>query len=547
MSHVALAIQSLLGSLDANAEPRAAVDDALELADLTASPREIVDAILAGPEPVEALRRAARLPHAALDHPKFTNFAPLLHQGNYPARLCGLFPEGIGTIAATDSAIDAGAPTVDGLLAAFEHARAEVGDDDALGRVCAAHYLNLCAMEVAKAPLEQVCRGLSVLAAAAVQFALSREPALNGRIVVFGMGKLGGDELNFRSDIDLVFIHADDAAPPGPEGHRQRVELHSAIRRVVARLEGAGVWRPLFRVDLRLRPFGSRGPISSSYTAAIRYFEAHGRGWERQVWMRARPIAGAIALGEQLLDELRPFIYRRSMSPAIIDEIRSLTERARRAVTRRPGVDGTDVKHDRGCIREIEFFTQGLQLLHGGKIQAVRTPSTMAAFDRLLAHGLLSDREHDVLSQGYRWLRRLEHRTQLEEGLQTHFVSHELPSATLLAARIDAPTRRPESGQESGTQLLTTLAELRETVVALCDPEDERDAPEARAARLDKDAVLDPMASEEAATAALARLGASDPSEALALIRALRTRTDAALNANGAPFEGARRLVFACL
>ncbi len=547
VSHVALAIHSLLDSLSANSKPLATLDAVAEQSTTDLPTRRIVRAILAGPEPIEALRRAARLPDAALEHPRFDSFAPLLHQGNYPARLCGLFPEGIAAISPLERAIDTGSPDLASLRARFVEARAEVCDDDAIGRVCAAQYLNLCALETAKAPLERVCTGLSELAAAAVQFALSLEPALEDKVVVFGMGKLGGLELNFRSDIDLVFVHADDAAPAGPEGHALRVRLHDAIRRVVARLEGAGVWRPLFRVDLRLRPFGSRGPISCSCAAAIRYFEAHGRGWERQVWMRARPIAGAIELGERLLRELSPFVYRQSTSPAIIDEIKSLTERARREVTRRPGAVGTDVKHDRGCIREIEFFTQGLQLLHGGKIPALRTPSTMAAFDRLLAHGFLSDHEHSVLSRSYRWLRRLEHRTQLEDGLQTHLVPHELAAASLLIARIDAPTTPRALDDEAGSLLLAELADVREAIISLCDPEDERDAPEARAARLDKDAVLDPMASDDVAAAALQRLGANDGYEALALVRALRSGSHSALSANGTPFEGARRLVFACL
>lgn len=547
VSHVAQAINSLLDSVSANSQSLATLDAAVDLSTKDAATRAVLRSIVAGPEPLEALRRAARLPNAALNHPKFSSFAPLLHQGNYPARLCGLFPQGLAAIDPLNRAIDVGTPDLAALSLSFRDAHTEVGDDDAIGRVCTAEYLNLCALEVAKTPLEQVCKGLSELASSAVQFALSLEPTLKDRVVVFGMGKLGGLELNFRSDIDLVFIHADAPTLSGPEGHRERMRLHDAIRRVVARLEGAGVWRPLFRVDLRLRPFGSRGPISSSYAAAIRYFEAHGRGWERQVWMRARPIAGDIELGEQLLRELSPFVYRQSISLGIIDEIKSLTERARREVARRPDVAGTDVKHDRGCIREIEFFTQGLQLLHGGKIKALRTPSTMAAFDRLLAHGFLSDREHDVLSHGYRWLRRLEHRTQLEEGLQTHFVSHDLAAVNLLSARIDAPTCQLDPKDEPGASLLSELENIRQAVISLCDPEDERDAPEARAARLDKDAVLDPMASDGVAAAALQRLGANDGAEALALVRALRSGAQSALNANGTSFEGARRLMFACL
>ena len=546
VSHVAEILDAVETALEGSRDPMATLDGfnltPSARSDLSATIRALVD----GPEPRRAVQRARDLPEAVVTHPRFARFATCLHQGGYPARLCARYPEGLDTLGDLFCADSPESNARDTLLHRLRAVAATVGPSEALGRVRTAAYLELCLLETHRASLERVCAGLSDLADACVAFALEQEPGLGDVITVFGMGKLAGRELNFHSDIDLVFVH-DDPAAEGTDGHRRRVEIYRAVQRVVARLEGDERWRPLFRVDLRLRPFGSRGPVSTSYGAALGYFESHGRGWERQVWMRARPIAGQRDRGAAFLAALRPFVYRQSITPAVMEETRATVARARRAHAHRPIGAGTDVKLDRGCIREIEFFLQGLLLLHGGKIQGLQTTSTMAALDRLFAHGLLSDDEHQVLTRAYRMLRRVEHRVQLEEGIQTHFFSHAPEPLALLAARLDAPTEAQRPTADRGQAFLDILSTVRDEVIEICDPESERESPEVRAAKLDVDTILDPMAAEDVTIQALERLGATDGAEALALLRALRAPPAAALNARGEALKGATHLLLACL
>ena len=544
VSHIPEWIEARLGASITDEQAWAALEDD-SLADLEPRARAAVSAILRGPTPVEALQRASRLPPRALVHPAFPQVAPCLHQGGYPARLAGLVPEGLDDVPSDGGPIPPATLSVETLLHRLEALATTSSVAEALGRVRTAGYIPLCVPEARRRALEEVCAGLSNLAEACVRFAVSREPILATHTVVFGMGKLAGRELNFHSDIDLVFIHAHPDAE-GPDGHPVRMRVHEAIRRVVATLEGDGRFRPLFRVDLRLRPFGSRGPISTSYGAAMRYFETHGRGWERQVWMRARPIAGDLDLGHRFLRALGPFVYRSAVSPAVLEETRALSARARRPS---PHTDaaGIDVKHDRGCIREIEFFVQSLLLLHGGKLPDVQTPSTMGALDRLLAHGLISDDEHALFSGAYRRLRRLEHRAQLEEGLQTHSIGGEHDALALLAVRVDDPHRAGPSAAADGDALERELAILRQRIIDVCDPVDEREPTDVRAARLDIDTILDPMAPDALVEAALVRLGAHDGPEAFAMLRALRAPPQSALHARGEPLKGATQLLLACL
>ncbi|EDM74188.1 Glutamate-ammonia-ligase adenylyltransferase [Plesiocystis pacifica SIR-1] len=357
-------------SLDASAlavnDPRAALarlhdlPDAARRGALELLPpstwRDTLEALVDGPDPDTALQGALSLPESlwaqagdAAEADAVTRLAALLHQGSYPPRLIRL----LGSAAsrelarATETPADHRAALGEALVRAV----AERGPAEGIAFVRTREYLRLCLRELDHAPLEEVGGALSTLAAACVDAAMDAvDPSLRAAVVVFGMGKLGGSELNFLSDIDLVFVHADGAidAPDEVQAHRQRARLHDQLRAVLRLLEGSGAWRPVFHVDLRLRPFGTRGPLSISASALERYFDRHGRGWERQAWLRARPIAGAVGLGEALLARLEPFVWPRSLGPEVFSEIAEVMKRARAQAHRGLGATGVAARAQLG-------------------------------------------------------------------------------------------------------------------------------------------------------------------------------------------------------
>ncbi|HVU52635.1 MAG TPA: bifunctional [glutamate--ammonia ligase]-adenylyl-L-tyrosine phosphorylase/[glutamate--ammonia-ligase] adenylyltransferase [Polyangia bacterium] len=248
------------------------------------------------------------------------------------------------------------------------------------------------------------------------------------RFVVMGMGKLGGEELNFSSDVDVIYFYSTDAGhvvkPGGGETslHHYYAELS---RRVTAALEeptGEGI---VFRVDLRLRPESRSGPLCNSLAAAESYYETFGRTWERQAWLRARPCAGDLALGEELLAMLDSFVYPRSAGPKMLDDVRALRAQFRDPADAGAGLGeggGFDVKLGGGGIRDVELVVQTLQLLHGGKRRDIRERNTPRALPRLVVAGLLTDREARTLADAYRFWRQLEHRVMIATGAQRHLL-----------------------------------------------------------------------------------------------------------------------------
>src|SRR4051794_3238914 len=240
------------------------------------------------------------------------------------------------------------------------------------------------------------------------------------QFVVMAMGKLGGEELNFSSDVDVCYFYSTDAGAAGEASlHQYYAELSHRVSAALEQPTGDGM---VFRVDLRLRPEGRNGPLCNSLAAAERYYETFGRTWERQAWLRARPAAGDRALGDELLSILEPFIFPRSVDARLIDDVRGL-----RALFRDPadaggalGETGFDVKLGAGGIRDVEMVVQALQLLHAGKRPDLRERNTPRAFPRLVVAGLLADREAWTLLSAYRFWRRLEHRVQVATGAQTH-------------------------------------------------------------------------------------------------------------------------------
>lgn len=261
------------------------------------------------------------------------------------------------------------------------------------------------------------------------------------RFVVLGLGKLGGGELNYSSDIDLVFLYDLDGQTDGRRPQSNREFFERLARDLVRYLTESTELGAPYRVDLRLRPEGQRGPVVLGTGAALTYYDIRGRTWERQAYIKARPVAGDLDLGAEFLDQMRPWIYRRYLSRADISGIKALKRRIEQR-THNEGADARNVKTGHGGIRDIEFVIQFLQLLNGADLPQVRTGNTLEAIAQLSNAGCLSDQERAILEDGYTFLRRIEHRLQIMFDLQTHLMPEDHAELRKLAMRLgyaDAP------------------------------------------------------------------------------------------------------------
>lgn len=311
------------------------------------------------------------------------------------------------------------------------------------------------------ADIDQTAAELATLASVAIDAALRACRASVERkfgstsvpISVLGMGKLGGGELNFGSDVDLIFFYeSDDAEVEG--GATSVHELFSrVVRRTTRALSEVTEHGFVFRVDLRLRPEGSRGPVVNSLASAERYYASFGRDWERAALLRARPVAGDPTFGRTLIRALQPFVYRRAVQPEIAHSMHSLMQKARRDL----GVEDRNIKLGRGGIREAEFFVQTLQLIWGGVHPELRVAGTMEGLDGLKAQGLVSHAESQALRSAWTLLRRVEHRIHMSRGYQTH----DLPD-TLGELAVSL-------GFDDEVEFTKTLSEARDRVAALFD------------------------------------------------------------------------------
>lgn len=242
------------------------------------------------------------------------------------------------------------------------------------------------------------------------------EPAT---IAALALGKLGGSELNYSSDIDLVFVSSGDGRVSGSKPGTTQEFFERVVQETVRLITEPTDLGIAYRVDLRLRPHGSTGPVVMPIDQLLQYYDQLGRTWERQAWVKARFVAGDASLGGRVLTELEPWVYRRWLSRADISGIKALKRQIERR-TAREGGDDRDVKHGRGGIRDIEFTIQFLQLLAGGDMPAVRTGSTLDAIRRLAEAGSLTDQEREILERSYTLLRMIEHRLQILYDRQTH-------------------------------------------------------------------------------------------------------------------------------
>ena len=267
-------------------------------------------------------------------------------------------------------------------------------------------------------------------------------PERDSGLIVLGMGKLGGWELNYSSDIDLILLY---------DAGRARVTTRDGIQSFFVRLardlgrilEERTAEGYVFRTDLRLRPDPASTPPALSVAAALTYYESVGQNWERAALIKARPVAGDRTAAQRFLRELEPFLWRKSLDFAALQDIHSI----KRQINAHHGggriaVEGHDIKTGRGGIREIEFFAQTLQLIWGGRLRELRVGSTCEALRGLAAAGRIDAATASTLIDDYRFLRRLEHRLQMVEDAQTHKLPADLAGIEQIAvflgyARVD--------------------------------------------------------------------------------------------------------------
>jgi glutamate-ammonia-ligase adenylyltransferase len=301
-------------------------------------------------------------------------------------------------------------------------------------------------------------------------------------LVVLGMGKLGGYELNFSSDIDLIFVYPDAGDSDGRKCVSAQEYFTRVARHVVALLDEATADGFAFRVDTRLRPFGESGPPVTSFAALESYLLQHGRDWERYAYVKARIVGPQppTDVADELQNELiTPFVYRRYLDFGVFESLREMHRMIAAEVEKREMAD--NVKLGPGGIREIEFIAQSLQLVRGGARRELRERQLLAVLPRLVGRHGLDAQEADALADAYRFLRRLENFIQAIRDRQTHDLPKDGPDRDRLCLAM---------GFDSWSALLTRIDEVRRTVsdafdaIAFRDNEDDGEAPRLQLAEL---------------------------------------------------------------
>jgi glutamate-ammonia-ligase adenylyltransferase len=315
-------------------------------------------------------------------------------------------------------------------------------------------------------PLEQATRLLSDFADQAIDAAVSaaireRLPGAEPRgFAVIAMGKLGSHELNYSSDVDLLLLFDPEVLPK-----RERDDAGEAAvrigRRVIELLQRRTSDGYVERVDLRLRPSPEVTPIALPVHAAISHYESSALPWERAAFLRARAAAGDVALGQRFLEAIQPFVWRRSLDFGVIEEVRAISARIRDHFAQGATIGpGYDLKRGRGGIREVEFFVQIQQMIHGGRDPSVRAPATLDAIRALTAAARLDEATGAELAAAYRLLRTIEHRVQMVDDAQTHLLPPS-PDALDNVAQLH--------GLGSGPKLVDALRPTVERVGAIFD------------------------------------------------------------------------------
>ena len=295
-----------------------------------------------------------------------------------------------------------------------------------------------------QAALVQTCRDLSDMADACIDLAyqwiyprhiaqfgtpIGRHSGEPQHLVVLGMGKLGAHELNLSSDIDLIFGYPEGGETEGVKRTLDNQEFFIRLgQRLIKALDAITVDGFVFRTDMRLRPYGSAGALALSFNALEQYYQNQGRDWERYAMIKARVVAGDQQAGAQLLEMLRPFVYRRYLDFSAIEALRSMKLLIQQEV-RRKGM-AENIKLGSGGIREVEFIAQVFQLIHGGRDLSLQQRSLLKVLHTLQEQGYLPAAAVEEMQQGYEFLRYTEHALQAVDDRQTQMLpDHELDQA----------------------------------------------------------------------------------------------------------------------
>lgn len=424
------------------------------------------------------------------------------------------------------------------LAARIEQALSGAADEaacmDALRRLRLREMLRIAWRDLGgRAQLDETLGELSELAEQCVDAALrwveTRLSAVHGtprggsdgepqRLVVLGMGKLGGRELNFSSDIDLIFLYPEDGTTDGDkplDNHQFFIRLGQRLIKLLNQVTAEGF---VFRVDMRLRPFGDAGPLAMSFDAAEHYYETHGREWERYAYIKARVVGGDRERGRALLERLRPFVYRRYLDYGVFAALREMKALINRESARKGLVD--NVKLGAGGIREVEFIGQAFQLIRGGRDPDLQRRGIQEVLGQLARRGLIPEYAERQLQAAYVFLRRVENRLQEVHDQQTHRLPQDEPGRLRLALAMGFP-----GWGEFRRVLDTHMRHVHEhfgQVFGAPQVEMEARQWEAASAAAELGNVWHGVLSAHTAQARLAEAGYEDPAEALAQIEALR-------------------------
>jgi len=301
------------------------------------------------------------------------------------------------------------------------------------------------------AELSETLADLSHLADACIQYALDflyqEACELRGtpllpdgspqQIVVLGMGKLGAYELNYSSDIDLIFAYAEDGVLQDRKETSYGEFFTKLCRNLIKVLDEITVDGFVFRTDIRLRPYGDSGPIIMTFDGMEHYYQTQAREWERYAMIKVRQVAGDFKVGAQLMAMFRPFVYRRYLDYGAFEELRSLKAQITQELRRKDRME--NIKLGPGGIREIEFIGQAFQLIRGGNDKALQTRPILDVLELLGARELLAPKDADQLKQSYRFLRRVENHIQQYQDQQTHDLPKDPAVQQVLAYSLDYP------------------------------------------------------------------------------------------------------------
>ena len=320
--------------------------------------------------------------------------------------------------------------TANQILKETDVIRKNIDNEDGLGsqlrqykyrefsRIIYRDILNLC-------PFSDIMEELSDLASGIVETALrfySEELDTDsfGEFVVLGMGKLGGRELNLSSDIDLIYVYRDNGDP------NPFFKLAERVTKLLSAVTEDGF---LYRVDLALRPGGSKSTVAVPIEGAVEHYFYWGDTWERAAMIKARPIAGDISLGDEFIKEIEPFVYKKFLDYQSIEELKDMKTKLDKLQKKR------DVKLGKGGIREIEFFIQALQLVNGGEVKGIRERNSLLALKKLRKLNIIDKEVFESLTSSYLFLRKVEHFIQLVDERQTHKIPGSSEDINILAKR----------------------------------------------------------------------------------------------------------------